>query len=237
MSAERPILFSAPMVRALLADTKTQTRRVVKLRGAEVIEERPRNDPDDNVLSTESWPWSPQHDGWVSCPYGSPGGRLWVKETFAFLQPTDDAATASEHRVRVVQRPEDGERVALWYRADGEMPLVEQLWADDDGIRWRPSIYMPRWASRIALEVTAVRVERLQAITATDAIAEGIERGPEPSAGMKVSAGWKDYSRPNLESVGGPVSSYRSLWESINGDGSWEANPWVWVVSFKRVTP
>lgn len=228
MSTERPILFSAPMVRALLAGTKTQTRRVVKLRGAEVIEERPRNDPDDNVLSTESWPWSPQHDGWVSCPYGSPGGRLWVKETFAFLQPTDDAATASEHRDRVVQRPEDGERVALWYRADGEMPLVEQLWADDeDGIRWRPSIFMPRWASRITLEVTGVRVERLQEITESDALAEGVD--------LKSEA-WPDTPSAIPLSLK-PTFAYELLWKSINGADSWAANPWVWVVELRRVTP
>ena len=225
---ERPILFSAPMVRALLAGTKTQTRRVVKLLGAEVIEERP--DGLDGAVFSQPWPWSPQYDGWVPCPYGRTGDRLWVRETWAALQPTDDAATASEHRDRVVERPEDGERVALWYRADGEMPLVEQLWADDeeDGIRWRPSIYMPRWASRITLEVTAVRVERLQAITDADAKAEGVERNVDDGV---------EYFGPLNHGHIDPRVAYRSLWESINGAGSWAANPWVWVVEFKLVTP
>lgn len=214
------------MVRALLAGTKTQTRRVAKLLGAEVIEERP--DGLDGAVFSQPWPWSPQHDGWVSCPYGRPGDRLWVRETWTALQPTTDAATAAAHRDRVVERPEDGERVALWYRADGEMPLVERLWADEeDGIRWRPSIHMPRWASRIALEVTAVRVERLHDISEADARAEGISctnshRWGLPETGMEHNA---------------PTHAFRTLWESINGADSWDVNPWVWVISFKRVTP
>jgi hypothetical protein len=223
------------MVRAILDGRKTQTRRVVKLQGAEVIEERPRNDPDDNVLSTESWPWSPQHDGWVSCPYGRPGDRLWVRETWASLHPTTDAATAAAHRDRVVERPEDGERVALWYRADGEMPLVEQLWADDeDGIRWRPSVHMPRWASRITLEVTGVRVERLQDITEEDARAEGVR--PYTSLGPYQRIPGPGFNGALL--VDQPHRlPFADLWRDINGPDAWDTNPWVWVINFRRCTP
>lgn len=218
MSTERPILFSAPMVRALLAGTKTQTRRLVKPQPGEANTMVYPSDSTQAAVIRKAWK-----------PYALPGDRLWVKETFATLQPTEHEETARAHRDRVVVRPEDDERVALWYRADGEMPFIERLFSDDeDSIRWRPSIYMPRWASRITLEVTSVRVERLQAITEADAIAEGIELSP--------GGPWRAY-----DAEGGccyeAVESFRTLWQSINGAESWAANPWVWVVEFKRVTP
>jgi len=171
---ERPILFSAPMVRALLAGTKTQTRR---------------------ALRDGTW-WTPEHGvirmapaglactgfAHVACPYGKPGNRLWVRETWA------------QHGLRAV------------YRADGdERPTGAGA--------WRPSIHMPRKLSRITLEVTGVRVERLQDISTSDCWAEGIPSSPDVD----------------------PLHEYRDLWESINGTGSWDANPWVWVVEFKRL--
>lgn len=241
MSAERPILFSAPMVKALLAGTKTQTRRIVKPQPVDL------DDLDDDAVGQTF-----VHRGelrtpllygsaWVPCPYGRTGEQLWVKETFA---PCTARIRAGHFHYRadgaVGHRVSTNGGDSWWTQTGHTLGLsakdLQGVWVAPPK-RWKPSIFMTRAASRITLEVTAVRVERLQAITATDAIAEGIERGPEPSAGMKVSAGWKDYSRPNLESVGGPVSSYRSLWDSINGAGSWAANPWVWVVEFKRVTP
>ena len=183
---ERPILFSAPMVRAILDGRKTQTRRVVKLLGADCIEERAW----ETHFLQSPWPWSPQADEWLACPYGAPGDRLWVRETWA---------------------PHDTKKLAF-YRAD------HPEWTTGDGgdvDRWRPSIHMPRWASRITLEVTGVRVERLNNISDADARAEGCPFD-EPPAGK-------------------PWAWFRKLWMDINGADSWAANPWVWVVSFKRV--
>ena len=184
---DRPILFSGAMVRALLSGTKTQTRRVIKFKPWHQIEERDDGTP---------WPWMQSDDNdagvWLRCPYGAPGDRLWVRETWA---PTDG-------------RFEPLRSVA--YRADGEDVSL----LDD---RWRPSIHMPRWASRITLEVTAVRVERLQDISEADAWAEGI-------AGdlLHRAQGWAP-------------RAYHLLWEQINGPGSWDANPGVWVLTFRRV--
>jgi len=187
---ERPILFSAPMVRALLSGTKTQTRRVVK------------NPPSI---------WTIHSIQEQRCPYGQAGDRLWVRETWAKWGRDDQCGEGPSQTHEPI------------YRADS------YPW--DWGDKWRPSIYMPRWASRITLEIIAVRVERLQDISSADAIAEGIE--PCASGGE-----WRNYldSAPNRDALT-PRVSYRSLWESINGPGSWAANPWVWVVEFKRMAP
>jgi hypothetical protein len=143
----------------------------------------------------------------VLCPYGQPGDRLWVREAFIH-EPADYVWEAS---VSIPCRP-----ATTVYRADA---------GDPRGGRWTPSIHMPRSLSRITLEVTAVRVERLQDISEADAIAEGIERrGP----------GWAWYSDPKAYTMQ-PIVSYCDLWEQINGPGSWDANPWVWVVEFNRV--
>ena len=161
--ADRPILFSAPMVRALLAGTKTQTRRVCKLDVRSGM-------PEPELASLLR-----------CCPYGVPGDRLWVRETWAPLT------------------------VGYAYRAD-------PVWNAPPADRWHPSIHMPRAASRITLEVTGVRVERLQDISEADVIAEGCPRQ------MLYGTGW-----------------YRDLWLKINGTGSWGANPWVWVIEFRLV--
>lgn len=192
MSRERPILFNAPMVRATLDDRKTLTRRVVKQKHLPWLA---------NILGNfldGKWNQRP-------LPYGQPGDRLWVRETWA----------------------RDSEDGALCYRADIGTGTVADDWQrniDDGahGYRWRPSIHMPRWASRITLEVVSVRVERLQDISEADAIAEGTqEPSLVPITGARLSE----------------RAVYAALWESINGPGSWDANPWVWVVEFKRVTP
>lgn len=198
---ERPILFSAPMVRALLAGTKTQTRRVVK---------PPRNRSAFVLLDHGKGWWPYQSDDGESelcddgmehpytCPYGQPGDRLWVREAFMH-EPADYRWEAS---VSIPCRP-----ASTVYRAD--------FHESQPGEGWKPSIHMPRSLSRILLEVTAVRVERLQDISESDAMAEGCYTDPACPA----------------------YDAYRSLWEQINGPGSWDANPWVWVVEFKRVTP
>lgn len=230
MSKERPILFSVPMVRALLSGAKTQTRRLVK---------------HPNVVDVDAWAdaggglWemgvheagSTAGMGKLRCPYGAPGDRLWVRETWTEvvplsggrLQPGDHPASRS-----------DGSPTQIWYRADGEISPVDRLF--DDGPRWKPSIYMPRWASRIELEVTAARVERLQAISEADVKAEGIREGHHdvPAA---MGGGVKTWGLGGDEWWTDPVAAYRSLWVDINGAGSWALNPWVWVVEFKRVRP
>ena len=193
----RPILFSGAMVRALLDGSKTQTRRALKVRCQEIGER------DDGSL----WPWSENPDTaadhWHACPYGQPGDRLWVRETFCDLG--------------------DGE---IEYRADGE--------CDANVVpRWTPSIHMPRAASRILLEIVSVRVERLQDISAADAKAEGVR----PDEVRQISCfglGQKDRDALRKEAA---VRPYSVLWESINGAGSWQTNPWVWVVEFKQVAP
>lgn len=231
--AERPILFSAPMVRAILADQKTQTRRVVKLVGSDTIEER-----EDG----SSWPycvtWAHGDDGepWYACPYGEPGDRLWVKEAYALSHRDDNNTEAT---------PKDRD---AWdwppvYRADGENQGGGWTRRMPGGVEcriappWRPSIHMPRWASRLTLEVTSVRVERLQDITEDDARAEGVDWSrPEP-----YGERWDD-DREDPREVGYPPAgasfardNFRRLWSSINGPESWASDAWVWVVGFKRV--
>ena len=197
---ERPILFSAPMVRAILAGAKTVTRRAVKECHI------------DAAPPASFFQWLRER-----CPYGLPGDRLWVREAFIH-EPADFCWEAS---VSIPCRP-----ASTVYRADHE--------GDTRGAGWKPSIYMPRNLSRITLEVTGVRVERLQDISEKDAQAEGIER-TEDFFGCPC---WRVYGEPDGEEVvapDDPIGSYRSLWESINGPGSWEANPWVWAVSFRRL--
>ena len=189
---ERPILFSAPMVRAILAGQKTQTRRVVK----------PQPDPGCVGHFGLGNPFVRTAERNVGCPYGQPGDRLWVRETW---------------REFIDSECVDGVRHELGrdvlYRADG----------DSSKFAWRPSIFMPRWASRINLEVVHVRVEKLQDISEADAIAEGAPGGHGSIPGYLYAAT--------------PHEHYRHIWESINGTGSWDANPWVWVVEFKRIEP
>ena len=219
---ERPILFSAPMVNAILAGRKTQTRRVVK---------RPANI--DSLEASPNYPgeWVPWVDGdpgeSIFCPYGVPGDRLWVRESGKLLSEAFDHDPALG---------KDLWRDAGWQYADGTVkqlldydpPLSE--WVDDCSAIGRPSIHMPRWASRITLEITGVRVERLNDISADDADAEGFG-GDFPDRVMPDifparEGGWGHLSIPEC---------YARLWEHINGPGSWAANPFVWVVEFKRV--
>lgn len=196
----RPILFSAPMVRALLAGTKTQTRRPLR--------EGTWLDPKEGVIRMCSVGNGVTGFQSVACPYGVPGSRLWVRETWAHHVQAQSA-----------ERDEDGPFV---YAADGPQALQARL-----ASKWTPGIHMFRWASRITLEITAVRVERLQDISEADAQAEGVEYS-ERFGGYCIGEAQHFNSHD-------PRESYWSLWEAINGPGSVEANPWVWCLSFKRV--
>lgn len=192
----KPILFNAEMVRAVLSGRKTQTRRIVK---------RQPHGFGSWVASAKEWlfPNINPHTSAV-CPFGSVGERLWVRETWA------------HHKLAVNARTDD--EGPFVYAAD---TMAEQHRLGD---RWTPSIHMPRWASRITLEVTGVRVERLQDISEADALAEGV-------ACELVDS----YARARPQNPRPAGFAYRDLWESINGPDSWLANPWVWVVEFKRV--
>ncbi len=192
---ERPILFSAPMIRALLAGTKTQTRRIMNPQPEHLQHYEYKGE----VLydgEHRLWWWKrrwfdllldSKHERnqlAYSNPYGAPGDRLWVRETHTIVNGS------------------------AFYRADGPWP---QAYGPEP--KWKPSIFMPRWASRISLEVTGVRVERLHEITEEDARAEGCTGVPDV---VDVT----------------PREEYEQLWCAINGAESWRSNPWVWVVEF-----
>ena len=186
---ERPILFSAPMVRALLDGSKTQTRRVAKLTANGHVKE-----PGGN----RRW-HTADFDARLACPYGQPGDHLWVRETWA----------------------RDSEDGALFHRADVGSGGSADDWERNrlDGApnyQWRPSIHMPRAVSRITLEITGVRVERLQNISRGDSMAEGCPF-------------------QNMAKGDDPRQWYAKLWGQINGPESWDANPLVWVVEFRRI--
>jgi hypothetical protein len=193
---ERPILFSGPMVRALLDGKKTQTRRLIKPQPPHWHWSRVREYAERDGLTFQL----PGQDYWVKPPpFGKPGDRLWVKETFV--------------------APVDGKPV---YRAS--IPYGN---LDCHFKPWRPSIFMPRKASRITLEITSIRVERLNDISEEDAKAEGAEIQKETPGGWVICG----------PRIGSYREGYRWLWEQINGADSWDANPWVWAITFKRITP
>jgi hypothetical protein len=222
MTTERPILFSAPMVRALLAGTKTQTRRAIKPQPYPSEYTCQQTCGQGSHLSafrgTPGWAWDggtkrrPAEFAWAAdepcaietthCPYGKPGDRLWVRETWGVMFPQYIADTEHEPTFWRADYSASDER-------DCALP------------RWRSSIHMPRARSRITLEITDVRVQRLQDISFRDVVAEGCAplTKPEVSIEHDVDAEAR--------------ACFGELWDSINGAGSWDANPWVWVLTFK----
>lgn len=234
---ERPILFSGAMVRAILSGRKTQTRRVVKPIGPLTLLMKTFVAEHQITMRHAMRLRMQGHDLWLQhlkkgvlgdlpshrralelcgCPYGQTGDRLWVKETHF-------ESRKWRHAPVFAAAPD------FIYRADYE--YREELSSVIGCHHWRPSIFMKREASRVTLEILSVRVERLQDISEADALAEGIER----DAGEFKNYNVKDKAFPWLAGVGAAVLSYKTLWESINGAGSWKANPWVWVVEFKRI--
>jgi hypothetical protein len=242
---ERPILFSAPMVRAILEGRKSQTRRVVKPQPVLNLDSDDIHKvglPESKGLGYYSgstpyrWSKKDRAPDRTPCPYGAPGDRLWVREpwkahsTFNHLPPRD----IPQSRVFYLAGPEA---------------------YSPDHARYRHARFMPRWASRILLEVTDERVERLQAISEADAVAEGAEASAFPGPWWQ---GYKDFDGELIhqQATGeqppdwmiepkpmrsmkhldrSAVDQFRALWFSINGLESWDANPWVWVISFRRL--
>ncbi|EPM0660556.1 TPA: hypothetical protein ACWME0_003667 [Klebsiella pneumoniae] len=198
---EKGLIFNSEMVRAILDGRKTQTRRPIKWKQTRFTEIGEREDG-------SKWPWSEdaEHacDFWHPCPFGAVGDRIWVRETWNKYGGL------------------------LTYRADHD-------WIDDMRketvctAKWVPSIHMPRWASRILLEITDVRVERLNAISEEDATAEGV-----PPAGSLLPDYLGTFLTPKGDFATAKVA-FQRLWESIYGEESWKANGWVWVIEFKRV--
>ncbi|EOZ5674204.1 hypothetical protein ACR2Y1_001923 [Morganella morganii] len=212
---ERGIIFNADMVRAILDGRKTQTRRIMK----------PQPTPCDyidwrgNARGGHVWPSNifrtmlhvegelqNGDGGWKglvgdTCPFGDIDDRLWVREAFQV-----GLCTESTIAYKATHKPSD----------------LEEGWHEK--IKWRPSIHMPRWASRILLEITGVRVERLQSTSEEDAKAEGFDNSQSDAAN---SIGWFEK----------PIRAFRRAWENIYGADGWDSNPWVWVIEFRRVTP
>jgi hypothetical protein len=231
MMKERPILFSAPMVRALLAGRKTQTRRVVKPQ-PHVQAGGAGWDALRYFGSGDRWCWSrPDGKGsfvraievpgyeYLKCPYGQTGDRLWVRETWRPGMHTE-LLCAVQYRADLSWRKPD--------ITDENQGFEFATKCADEPEEWTPSIFMHRWASRITLEITGVRVERLQAITEEDARAEGITDGGCLNCGENEPCGCR---KPE------PCArdSYIHLWNRINGNGAWDQNPFIWVIEFKRV--
>lgn len=209
---ERPILFSTPMVQALLEGRKTQTRRVVKYPAEEYLLAGLLTDYSVRFIPEPAFNHLPYK--YVKCPYGKPGDLLWVRESFCF------------NRFDWKDLLARGSKAGISFKAD-------QL-SKNKLLKWKPSIHMPKAAARIWLRVTEVRVERLQEITEADAKAEGVEN----IMGTHYSPAYANYSETanDCPYFINPRHSFNSLWQSIHGPESWQANPWVWVVSFEVVS-
>lgn len=228
---ESPILFSGPMVRAILDGRKTQTRRVIKdvsadcelfINAGDGFWQQCYRD-DSGAIHSKSW--------LTKFPYGAPGDRLWVKETWQYFDWTEDGEpfiryAADNHcTLKHVNSDEWGEKIWDIF-CDLSKPENFNIDRRASDRRWRPSIHMPRWASRITMRITDIRVERLQKIDGTGAMAEGCPDkyvdGAESASVDALSTEW-----------------FADLWQSINGNRpgcSWDDNPWVWVICFERVT-
>lgn len=243
---ERPILFSGPMVRAILEGRKTVTRRIAK----------PVKHPDlgnihtPGALVLES---EPQHVIDRACPYGQPGDRLWVRETWTIdMLGAHSTVNGYDSLYALRYRADDAEREI--HVAPGEPDPYLKLYDNRRG-DWRPSIHMPRWACRILLEITAVRIERLQDISEEQAMAEGVlpsEYCVGPFGTGIEAVPCRHCGKSRREHIGVALvcrgrsgdcwngstakGGFGMLWDSINGFGSWAKNPWVWVVEFKRVS-
>lgn len=202
---ERGIMFTGPNVRAILGKQKTQTRRIIKPIWSRCLD---LDDPADRASAR------------AGCRYGVPGDRLWVRETWALVFDCPALPCACEEA-----DAREAQHGRLVYRATEPGGIADYACGFDCAhkepgcARWRPSIHMPRWASRLALEVTEVRVERLQSITEEDAMAEGCD---------------EEWSSVVLRVISAR-EGFNELWTSIHGKESWGENPWVWAVTFRML--
>ncbi len=232
---ERPILFSAPMIRAILEGRKTQTRRVARFDEATLAA----------LAQTPSSAWSLTlgYDGYgglsrtvnggtltmlVRFPYGHQGTRLWVRETWTHDAPDLETCRSA------YEDASPGIGYGPYYRATEVAP---------DTLKWRPAIFMPRWVSRLTLEITSVRVQRLQEISAADACDEGVTDVLDPGHPLRSECYAKhgtwtgDERRDVYGPFAGSVAAFATLWDSINGKRDpWASNPWVWAISLSRVS-
>ena len=217
---ERGMIFNGEMVRALLDGRKTQTRRVVK-----------QQPDEDGLAKITNGPWVDTSERTYKCPFGTVGDRIWVRETFACLGNEDGCAIDWNDNLVKGGGPE---AARIYHASCEQKPGNYGLWSIPDDAFWKPhtddmqyegswvpSIHMPRWASRILLEITDVRVERLNSISEADAHAEGCVGGHDSIPGYAYSAT--------------PHEHFHHVWASIYGEESWQANPWVWVIKFKRI--
>lgn len=211
---ERGMIFNGEMVRAILDGRKTQTRRIIKWKQTRFTEIGEREDG-------SKWPWSEdaEHacDFWHPCPFGAVGDRIWVREAFRVHSRATDVATLVYKASERNSWTEQTHRVPV---AVCNKPATPE--------KWTPSLHMPRWASRILLEITDVRVERLNSISEEDARAEGIIDGGCLNCGEPEPCGC---ANPEPDAT----DAFAYLWQSIYGQENWNANPWVWVIEFKRV--
>jgi len=210
---ERPVIFNGEMVRAILDGRKTQTRRVIANVGSDncIPLQEPTKTKDGIFTHVMDAP------GHGLCPFGQVGDRLWVRETFMDLTGTGIEATT-------------GKFEGFAYRADTPAGSYGDEVRKEYGLKWTPSLHMPRKACRILLKITAVRVERLNDISEEDAKAEGVK----PAGDMLP-----DYPDTFLTPKGDFATAkvaFQRLWQSIYGEESWAANPWVWVIEFKQVS-
>ena len=220
---ERGMIFNGEMVRAILEDRKTQTRRIMKvqpvLNGSfyEVYGA-------GWVQRMKSVPAIPGHSLASNCPFGLVGDRIWVRETWQAIHDSVDEFGHVEERTYAPSILKEKDR--YWHTVYAEHFGDESR--EDRGFPWRPAIHMPRWASRITLEITSVRVERLNDINERDARAEGIIDGGCLNCGEPEPCGCVN-PQPDA------TDAFAYLWQSIYGQENWDANPWVWVIAFKRI--
>jgi hypothetical protein len=253
MVKERPISFKAPMVRAILEDRKTLTRRIVKPpRGWE--SQYPHCDP--FAMPPAVWWWNGIHERVgvrQECPYGKPGDRLWVRENYWIATNYSYGTDPCGEPVKTPP-PSQLHGNPIHFAADGNPPNCANSTYGPNGLRgghfaapdpyaiWdkHPSIHMPRWASRILLEIINIKVERLQDICEDEAKAEGARRFDElPSIHpFGIDSRWSMESPKSTDQcLGSARMAFANYFEKINGEESWCKNPWVWVIEFRRIRP
>lgn len=220
---ERGMIFNGEMVRAILNGRKTQTRRIMAIQPdhselglRRVIESKNGIDDGKYFWSQSDATGLKSRSKPFACPFGTVGDRIWVREAFRVHSRATDVATLVYKASERNSWTEQTHRVPV---AVCNKPATPE--------KWTPSLHMPRWASRITLEITGVRVERLNSIHDVDAMREGIQN--------LTTCSHADFGIPGVVNAQHPVRAFQLLWESIYGAESWKANPWVWVVEFKRI--